>query len=127
MRVDVDAQAGVAAATGAGAQLEKAPLELHGVIMLDRATVLEAADAIEIGRRGAPGGLGMGGGLGEAGIVAREKPVEDALCLRERAGAGQAELDHKAILEGPKEPLNPTLRLRRPGGDPTNAQLLERA
>ncbi len=127
MRVDVDAQAGVAAAPGAGAQLEKAPLELHGVIVLDRAAVLEAADAIEIGRSGAPGGLGMGGGLGEAGIVAMEKPVEDALRLRERAGAGQAELDHQAILEGPKEPFNPTRRLRRPGGDPANAQLLERA
>jgi hypothetical protein len=45
-----------------GAQLEEAPLELYGLCVLDRAAVLEAADAIEIGRSGTPGGLGMGGG-----------------------------------------------------------------
>ncbi len=40
---------------------------------------------------------------------------------------GQAELDDEAILEGTEEPLDPTLRLGRSGGDPANAEFLERA
>ena len=126
MRVDIDAQARVAAARGAGAELEEAPVELHGVIVLDGALVLEAADAVEVGRRGPPCQSGMRGSLGEARIVAREKPIEDTLGLHQRASMGQAKLDHEAILERAEESLNATFALRRPGRDPANAQFLER-
>ena len=44
--VDIDAGSGVAASTGPRLELEEAPIELHGVIVLDGALVLEAADAV---------------------------------------------------------------------------------
>ncbi len=127
MGVEVDAESGVAPAAGAGSELEETPIELDGVIVLDRAPVLEATDRVEIGARGGgpPGRRGMRGGLGEARIVAREKPGEHAGGLRERAGVGEAEFDHKAILEGAEEALNPTLRLWRVGPDPLDPQLAE--
>ena len=109
MRVDIDAETGVAAACGAWAQLEKAAVQLHGVIVLDRTAVFEAADAIEIGRRRAPSGGGIRWRLREAGIVAGQKPVEHALGVCQGPSLGQSEFDHEAILEGPEEPLNPTL------------------
>jgi len=127
--VDFDAGSGVAASARPGPELEEAPIELHGVIVLDGALVLEGADAVEVspGRSRAPGGLGVRGGLRESGIVAREKPVEHALGLRERARLGEPELDDKAILEGAKEPLDPSLRLRGMRTDPADAEFLEGA
>ena len=106
MSVDLDADSGKAASTRPGPELEEAPVQLHGVIVLDGALVLEAADAVEIrlDRGRPPGGLGVHRGLSKAGIVAREKPVEHALGLRERARLSEAELDDEAILKGAKEP-----------------------
>jgi hypothetical protein len=127
MGVEVDAQPSAAAAAWAGRELEETPVELNGVIVLDRAPVLEATDPIEIsaGGSGPPGRLRMRGGVGEAGIVAGEKPSEHAGRLGERAGLGEAEFDHEAILEGAEETLNPTFGLRRMGPDPLDAQFLE--
>ncbi len=109
--VDVHPRSSVAAPTGTGPKLEEAPIELHGVIPLDGARVLVAADAVEVGLGGGgpPGGRGVRRGLREAGIVAREKAVEHALGLRERARLGETEFDDEAILEGAKEPLDPSL------------------
>jgi len=127
--VDLDAGSGVAASTGPRPDLEEAPIELHRVIVLDGTLVLEAADAVEVcrSRCGAPRGVTVGRCLREAGIVAGEKPVEHALGLRERARLGETELDDEAILEGPKEPLDPTLGLRGMRTDPADAEFLEGA
>ncbi len=129
MGMEVDAQAGIAPAAGARRELEAAPIELDGVIELDGAPVLEAADRVEIGERGggAPGRFGMRGGLSEARIVAREKPGEHTGGLCERAGLGEAEFDHQAVLKGAEEALDPPLRLWRVSPDPRDAQLTERA
>jgi hypothetical protein len=126
---DLDAEAGIAASARPGADLEEAPVELHGVIVLDGALVLEAADAIEVPLRWSrsPDGLGVRGGLGKARIVAWEKPVEHALGLGERTRLGEAELADEAILEGAKEPLDPPLALRGLRADPADAQFLEGA
>jgi hypothetical protein len=109
--VDLDAEAGKAASARSGPHLEEAPVELHGVIVLDGARVLETADAVEVGARWSwpPGGLGVRRGVSEASIVAREKAVEHALGLRERARLGEPEFDDEAILEGAKEPFDPSL------------------
>ena len=56
--------------------------------MLDGALVLKAADAGEIRRGGPPRRVRMRWGLRETRIVAREKPVDDALGLRQRARVG---------------------------------------
>ncbi len=128
MGMEVDAQAGIAPAAEARSELEEAPIELDGVIVLDGAPVLEAADRVEISTRGgwAPGWLGMRGGLSEAYIVAGEKPGEHTGSLRERAGLGEAEFDHQAVLKSAEEAFNPTLRLRGVGPDPLDAQVAER-
>lgn len=88
MCVDVHAEAGVAATAGAGAQLEEAAIQLHGVVVLDGTLVLKAADAGEIRRGRPPRGVRMRRGLRETRIVAWEKPVDHALGLGQRAGAG---------------------------------------
>jgi len=127
--VNLDAGSGIAAATWPGSELEEAAVELDGVVVLDGALVLEAADAVEVslGRGWPPGGLGVSRGVSEAGIVAREKPVEHALGLRDRARLGEAELADEAVLEGAKEPLDPTLGLRGVSTDPADAEFLEGA
>lgn len=127
--VDVHPRSSVAAPTGTGLELEEAAVELHGVIVLDGALVLEATDAVEIGASGSrpPGGLGVRGSLSETGIVAWEKAVEHALGLGERAGLGEAELADEAVLEGAKEPLDPPLGLRGACADPADAEFLEGA
>jgi hypothetical protein len=124
--VDVDAGAGVAAPIRARVELDEPAGELDGVVMADRARILEAADAVEhwARRRGAPRGRGVRGGLREARIVAREESVEHALRLLLRAGLRQAQFHHEPILERAKEAFNPPLRLGRPGPDPADAQVL---
>jgi len=125
--MDVDPEAGVAAPGGAGAELQTAAIQLHGVIVLDSPLVLETADVLQVGRRGSPGRIWVRGGQREARVVAREKPVQDALGLGEGPGLGQAQLDDEAILEGAKEAFDAAFGLRRTGGNPANAQLLEGA
>jgi len=129
MGVDVDAQPGEAAAARARGELEEAPLQLDGVIVLDRAPVLKAADLLEIrwDRGGAPRRLRMCGGVGEARIVAGEKAGEHAGCLDKRAGLREAEFDHETILESAEETLDPTFCLRGVGADPLDAQFAEGA
>lgn len=127
--VDLDARAGVAASGGPGAEVEEAPVELHGVIALDGALELETADAVEVGRRwcGSPGRGGRRRGPSELGDVARDEPVEHALGLREGACLGQLEFDDEAILDGPEEPLDAPCGLGGMGADPAAAEFLEGA
>lgn len=129
MSMDLDTGAGVAASTGPRPDLEEAPIELHRVIVLDGTLVLEAADTIEValGRSGPPGRGWVRGVPSEACVVAWDEPIEHALGLRERARLGEAELDDEAILEGTKEPLDPTLGLRGMRTDPADAEFLEGA
>jgi hypothetical protein len=126
-RVDVDPRAGVAAPAGAGGELEEMPIDLDGVVVLDRALILEAADPLQVGWGGAPGRVGLRGGPGEADIVAGEEAIEDALGVGERPGLREAEFADEAILKGAEEPLAPALALRRGGGDPANPEFLQRA
>ncbi len=129
MRVNLDAEAGIAASAWSGPHLEEAPVELHGVVVLDGALVLETTDAVEVarGRSWPPGGLRVHRSVRELGIVAREKPIEHALGLRERARLRETELDDEAILEGAEEPLDPSLRLWGVRADPADAEFLEGA
>lgn len=119
--IDVDASAGVAAAARAGRKLQQAPVERDGVVVADGALVLKAADAVEMRWGGLPSRLGIGGWLGEARVVAREKVIEDALGVGERAGLREPQFDDEAILEGAKETFDAALALGRGRGDPGDA------
>jgi len=127
IRVDGDAGASITPAGWAGAELQRAAVEWEGIVVPDGALILEAADAFELvrGRRRAPGRLGLRGRVGEARIIAREKSVEHALRLRERAGLSEAEFADEPILKGAKEAFDPTFPFRRGGGDPADAEFLE--
>ena len=127
MRMDIDAQSGIAAAAGPGPDLEEASVELHSVVVRDGALVLEAADACEVCGRGLPRRLWLGRGVGEVGIEARAEAVKDVLSLGEGPRLGEAEFDDEAILKGAKEPLHAALALGGGGGDPADAEFLERA
>jgi hypothetical protein len=67
----------------------------------------------------------MRGRLREAGVVAGEKAVKDALGVLERPRLGEAQFDDEAILKGAKEAFDPALRLGRMGADPADAEFLE--
>ena len=49
MDMDVDAAGGIAATARAGTELEEAPIDGEGVVLLDRASIFEAADRVEVG------------------------------------------------------------------------------
>lgn len=127
--VNLDAHARIAASTGSGPHLEEEPVELHGVVLLNRALVLETTDAVEgfWGRGGPPSGVRVCRRGSEVGVVAWEKPIEHALGLRERTRLRETELDDEAILEGAEEPLDPTLRLGGVRANPADAEFLEGA
>jgi hypothetical protein len=103
---DVDAGASVAAATGAGVELQQPAIPGDGVIVSDGALVLEAADALKVRRRWLPGGIGMCRGLREARVVPREKAIKHALGRGKSAGLGEAQFHDEPILEGAKEPFH---------------------
>src|SRR5579864_1162467 len=125
--VDIDPRAGVAAPAWAGKDLKEAAVELHGVVVGDGASILEAADAREVGGRRPPRGLRLGGQTGEARVVAGAEAVKDALGLGEGPRLREAEFDDQPILKGAKEPLHAARTLRRGGRDPADAEFLERA
>ncbi len=124
--VDIDARSSVAASAWTGMDLEEGTIELHGVVMRDGAPVLEAADAREVGGHRPPRGFGLGGRMGKARVVAWAETVKDALGLSEGTRLREAEFDDQAILKGAKEPLHAALALWRGGGDPADAEFLER-
>ncbi len=88
---------------GALAAIEMARLMRHlPVIYLKQQMRSRSARA----GAGMPRRLGVRGGLSEARIVAREKPIEHALGLGERARLSEAEFDDEPILKGAKETLD---------------------
>ena len=125
--VDVDARPRVAATAGAGMELQGVRAELERVVVADDAPVLEAADALKVGRGWGrpPRRLGMRRWVREARIIAREKPIEHALGRGQRAGVREAQFGNEAILEGPKEALDAPFALGRGGGDPADPEFLE--
>ena len=125
--MDIDARPRIAVAVRSRAQLQQRTIQLQRVVVADGAPILEAADAVEVRGRGAPGRLGIRGGLGEAGIVAREKAIQEALGVGQRGGPGEPEFDDEAVLEGAEETLDPTLALGGGGGNPPDAELMQGA
>lgn len=128
-RVDIDAGLRIAPAAGTGTEMEQPISHLYGVVVGDRPPGFEAADRFERRRVGdkLPGGRGIRRTACEAGIVAREKAVHDALRVGKGARAGEAEFRDEAVLKGAKEPFYTTLGLRRLSCYPPNAQFRQRA
>lgn len=126
---DHDVGLGVAAPMRAGEDLEQVLPEPHGVVVGHGALVREAADVLEvlIGGQWPVGAVRIGGCVSEARIIAGEEAREDRIRFLQGACASPAEFADQAILKGPPEPFDATLGLRRGGGDPTDAEVLQGA
>lgn len=59
---------------------------------------------------------------GKSLIVARNKLLQDSICLIHVGCAGETELDHKSLLQGLKCTLNASFGLRRMGVDVGNTE-----
>lgn len=126
---DHDVGLGVAAAMRAGEDLEQVLPEPHGVVVGHGALVGEAADVLEVlvGGQRPVGAVRIGRGMGKARIIAGEEAREDTIGVFEGARAGPTEFADQAILQGPPEPLDASLGLRRGGWDPADAEVLQGA
>jgi len=128
-QMDVDPGAGIRAAAGAGEQVQQTIADLDRIVVGNGALLLETTDRLEdLGRwGGSPRGREVHGAPREAGIVAREKARQDALRVRERLRVREAQFGDEPVLKGAKEPFDTAFSLGRVGGDPADAQFLERA
>lgn len=123
--VDVDASPRIAAMCRPRQELDEPLAEAERVVLLDRALILEAADAVEIRGRWAPRWRRLHRGLREAGIEARAEAVKHPLRRRARGRLREAQFGDESILEGAEEPLDPALGLRGMRANPPDAQFLQ--
>ena len=77
--IDLNFGSGKAEALALLRDLETLALPLHDVVVADDALMNEAADAVEVFRRGAPGGLHVAGSAGEAAVVVGDETRNTAL------------------------------------------------
>ncbi len=127
--VDFDEHLRVAAAARTRQQLEAPGAHCDSVIVGDAPLVFEAKDGVRI-EAGGPGPVGRRGvrsWLGEAGVVAGEEPGEKRIRARTIRDPRQAQFGDETVLEGAEAIFDATLRLRGGGGDPADAEFLQRA
>jgi hypothetical protein len=126
---DFDAAVGVRAAAGGGLDGEAVAAERDGVVLGDDAFVLEAEDGIghEAGGPGAVGGSWLGGRDDEAGVVAGQEVVQDAVGIVQGAGVSLAQGFDEAVLEGAEETLDASFGLGRIGREELDGKLMEEA
>ncbi len=125
--VDLDGDPGKGARPAIGLDLEVMGTDVHGVIVADRAAILEAADRVQIPVAGdwTKRGDALRGGTGKALIVAGDVGGQKGVRASEVADAREAELTDQAILEDSAQAFDAAFRLRRGGGDPLDAEFGE--
>src|SRR5271154_3885050 len=97
--VDVDFGSGKAEALSLLGDLEALALPLDDVVVADHALMNEAADAVQVFRRGAPRGLCFAGTAGEAAVVVRHENAQHGVGGIEIAGLSQAGVAAQKILQ----------------------------
>jgi hypothetical protein len=125
--VDLHSGPGVAQAVKTGEQLEGLSLKAHRVVPGDPTLILEAQHSLHTAvrvRLSIARSL-LGRHHAKTGVEAGKEGAEELVRLLQRAGTGQTELCHQAILEGAPQPLDAPFGLRREGKDGGNAQLLQ--
>src|SRR5580693_2419766 len=125
--IDVNLGSGKAEALALLRDLETLALPLHDVVVADHALMNEAADAIQIFRGGAPGGLHVAGPTGEAAVVVGDENAQHGVGGVQIAGLRQPEFAGEAILEHAPEAFDAAFGLRAAGGDKGDAELLQSA
>ena len=125
--VDLDEGFRIAAALRTGEELDALSAERDRVVVVHGALVFEAEDRLGIapGRPRAVGGCGIGRWVRKARIRAGEEVGQEGVRPLAVGDAGEAQFRAEPILEGPKEPLDATFRLRTAGGNPADAQFLQ--
>ena len=125
--VDFDLGSGVAAAVGAGQNLQVVGAKGDGIVIGDDAQVLEAKDGVGV-ERGGPGAIrrgGIGGAVGKPRVVAAQEPDQKGIGALAVADAGETEFGQEAILEGAKEAFDAPLALRGRRWDPPDSEVAE--
>src|SRR5271170_8392937 len=87
----------------------------------------EAADAVEIFRGGAPGGLHITRPAGEAAVEVGDESAQHGVGGVQIAGLSEAQLAAQTILEDAPEAFDAAFGLGTAGGDEGDAELLEGA
>ena len=125
--VEADLSAGEAEAAALGRDLKTAAVPLHHVVVADHARVDEAADTVQIGGRGAPGGGRFPRTASEAAVVVGDKAGEHSVSRVQIIGAGQTKFTAQAILQHAPEAFDAALGLGRAGGDEGDTELFQGA
>jgi hypothetical protein len=125
--IEVDFGTGKAETLALLRDLEALAFPLHDVVVADHAFVDEAADAVEIFRRGTPCGLHFTRTAGEAAIVVGHENAQHDVGGLQIAGLSQAEFTGEAILQHAPEAFDAALGLRTAGGDEGDAELFQGA
>lgn len=126
---DDDAGLGITAAVRPWQDLEQVRPELDGVVVGDDALVGEAADIVEDLLRSERSirDVRIGRGVSKACIVAGEETRQDRVGLFEGAGTRAPQFADKPAVEGAPQAFDAAFGLRRRGGDPADAELLQGA
>jgi len=125
--IDVDFRSREAEALALLRDLEALAFPLHDVVVTDDALVNEAADAVQIFRGGAPGGLHITRPAGEAAVEVGDESAQHGVGGVQIAGLSEAQLAAQTILEDAPEAFDAAFGLGTAGGDEGDAELLEGA
>jgi hypothetical protein len=125
--IDVDLRTRKAEALALLRDLEALSFPLHDVVVTDDALVNEAADAIQIFRRGAPCGLHVTRPTGEAAVEVGDESAQYRVGGVQIASLSEAQLAAQTILQHAPEAFDAAFGLGAAGGDEGDAELFEGA
>src|SRR5271169_120591 len=125
--IDVDFRSREAEALALLRDLEALAFPLHDVVVTDNALVNEAADAVQIFRGGAPGGLHITRPTGEAAVEVGDESAQHGVGGIQIAGLSEAQLAAQTILQYAPEAFDAAFGLGTAGGDEGDAELFEGA
>src|SRR3974390_3448 len=115
--VEVHLGSGEAEAAALRWNLEATTAPLHDIVVADHAGVNEAADTIQIGRCGTPGGCGFPRAASEATVVVGDEAGQYGVGRVQIRSLSQTEFAGEAILQHPPEAFDATFGLGTAGGD----------
>jgi hypothetical protein len=124
---DFDFCFGIGSSMSTRRKIDEETSDPNAVIIAHHGAISETDDSIQIEPRRnlAPGLFGVSGRNRKPTVKPREEGFEEAIGHFEILDAFELKLGPEAVLQGPKEPLNPSFGLRRQSSNRTNPQPLQ--